>query len=575
MWMSFTGASHYEVTIEKQVKEKQEEEGSRGIVTYQPYERFYVEKGSRFKLQTNSLKEKNSSGCRCYLSFGGGGLAVSDYLGSKSTFIGGGYGGHQGRSLRAGDELYPRENSPLQNEPSVPLSLPSNWQPYFPQSGDNWVLRVLIGPYAHPDYLTLEDMTTMLTSEWKVHYNSNRMGVRLVGPIPNWGREDGGEGGSHPSNIIDCPYPLGGLNFTGNSPVILTVDGPTQGGFVCPLTIISADLWKVGQMRPGDRIQMISVTSGEAREIKRQVENYVSTIQHFCSFSSYIDTVPPPIVQWTSENPVSLPNPLPDGILYRGLGIPGEKRKGGGDVELTIRQAGDSSVLLLFGSAGDYIQLDIAARIRLLQLELGLVTNTNTLATSPTIEGLCDAIPAPSTLLVRFDPSQIPLEVVLQILVKTNASLPSTMRFPSRKIYLPIALRDRWSKLAEERYMAGIRSKAAYLPSNIDFIGENNGLPKEGPSCVTEKLVSSSWLVMGVGFFLGCPFTLPVDPRCRLTVPKYNPARTWTADGAVGLGGSMMVCSLFFFIIITIFFWIFCSSEHFEPFSLFLLFKSK
>ncbi|CAF4904679.1 unnamed protein product, partial [Rotaria sp. Silwood2] len=71
----------------------------------------------------------------------------------------------------------------------------------------------------------------LLNTKWKVHFSSNRMGIRLIGPRPKWKRLDGGEGGSHPSNIHDCGHALGSINFTGDMPIILTVEGLTQGGF--------------------------------------------------------------------------------------------------------------------------------------------------------------------------------------------------------------------------------------------------------------------------------------------------------------------------------------------------------
>jgi hypothetical protein len=119
------------------------------------------------------------------------------------------------------------------------------------------------------------------------HYCSNRLGVRLEGPRPKFARLDGGEGGSHPSNVHDHvyaigiiePYPIfecehsldisihapywphtqhpphlfiifaGTINYTGDMPIALMVDGPSLGGFVCPATIVTTELWKMGQVR--------------------------------------------------------------------------------------------------------------------------------------------------------------------------------------------------------------------------------------------------------------------------------------------------------------------------------------
>jgi urea carboxylase len=82
------------------------------------------------------------------------------------------------------------------------------------------------------------------------------LGVRLNGPRPTWTRTDGGEGGSHPSNVHDHTYAIGSINYTGDMPVILMVDGPSLGGFVCPATIVSTELWKIGQVRAGRVVQL-------------------------------------------------------------------------------------------------------------------------------------------------------------------------------------------------------------------------------------------------------------------------------------------------------------------------------
>ena len=98
-------------------------------------------------------------------------------------------------------------------------------------------------------------MRTFFDAEWEVHYNSSRTGVRLIGPKPTWARSDGGEAGLHPSNIHDNAYAIGSVDFTGDMPVILGPDGPSLGGFVCPVTVVRDELWKIGQLRPGDRVR--------------------------------------------------------------------------------------------------------------------------------------------------------------------------------------------------------------------------------------------------------------------------------------------------------------------------------
>jgi urea carboxylase len=99
-------------------------------------------------------------------------------------------------------------------------------------------IGVLYGPHGAPDFFTDADIDTFFATDWEVHYNSSRTGVRLIGPRPQWARKDGGEAGLHPSNIHDNAYAIGAVDFTGDMPVILGPDGPSLGGFVCPATIV-------------------------------------------------------------------------------------------------------------------------------------------------------------------------------------------------------------------------------------------------------------------------------------------------------------------------------------------------
>jgi hypothetical protein len=77
------------------------------------------------------------------------------------------------------------------------------------------------------------------------------MGIRFNGPKPTFARADGGEGGSHPSNVHDHIYAIGAVNFTGDMPIVLGLDGPSLGGFVCAATVVSSELWKMGQVGRG------------------------------------------------------------------------------------------------------------------------------------------------------------------------------------------------------------------------------------------------------------------------------------------------------------------------------------
>ncbi|WP_122326535.1 5-oxoprolinase/urea amidolyase family protein, partial [Pseudomonas savastanoi] len=192
------------------------------------------------------------AGVRSYLCVRGG-LEMPDYLGSKSTFTLGQFGGHGGRALRAGDVLH---IAPLVDR-SAGQRIADDALEALP---DIRRIRVIYGPHAAPEYFTEAYIETFFATDWEVHFNSSRTGVRLIGPKPEWVRADGGEAGLHPSNIHDNPYAIGAVDFTGDMPVILGPDGPSLGGFVCPVTIIEADLWQLGQLKAGDKVRFYPVS---------------------------------------------------------------------------------------------------------------------------------------------------------------------------------------------------------------------------------------------------------------------------------------------------------------------------
>ncbi|MDY6814630.1 MAG: 5-oxoprolinase/urea amidolyase family protein, partial [Pseudomonadota bacterium] len=204
---------------------------------------------------TLKLGATTGEGARAYVLFRGG-LDCPDYLGSRSTFTLGQFGGHGGRALRAGDVLHLPDSDPVDK-----ARLGQGLRPVL---GKTWKLHVTYGPHGAPDYFTRADIDTFFNSEWEIHYNSSRTGVRLIGPKPEWARSDGGEAGMHPSNIHDNAYAVGTVDFTGDMPVILGPDGPSLGGFVCPVTVISADLWKLGQLKAGDKVQFVPVSQDQA-----------------------------------------------------------------------------------------------------------------------------------------------------------------------------------------------------------------------------------------------------------------------------------------------------------------------
>ncbi|HJW76482.1 MAG TPA: 5-oxoprolinase/urea amidolyase family protein [Thermoleophilia bacterium] len=219
-----------------------------------------------------TLKGLQGDGFRAYLAIAGG-IDVPLYLGSRSTFPFGHFGGYEGRPLQKGDVLKSFGASASVRARSV--ALPDSLRPHYSKVFE---VGAIPGPQEAPDFFTLADVEMFYESEWTVHYNSNRLGYRLVGPRPDFAREDGGEGGRHPSNIPDTPYSVGMVNFTGDMPIVLTADGPSLGGFVCMATVATTELWKIGQAMPGNKLRFRRTTIDEAVTSMYELQGLLSGI---------------------------------------------------------------------------------------------------------------------------------------------------------------------------------------------------------------------------------------------------------------------------------------------------------
>jgi urea carboxylase len=164
------------------------------------------------------LGAARGAGTRAYLAIRGG-LDVAEYLGSRSTFMLGKFGGHAGRALVAGDVLHVCKWNGSRGT-ALELS-----QEQIPTYAKEWSIGVLFGPHTAPEFFTEPDIEMLFSTDWRVHYQSDRTGVRLLGPKPVWSRPDGGEAGLHPSNIHDNAYAVGAIDFTGDMPILL---GPAR-----------------------------------------------------------------------------------------------------------------------------------------------------------------------------------------------------------------------------------------------------------------------------------------------------------------------------------------------------------
>jgi urea carboxylase len=439
--------------------------------------------------QILTIGKVNGFGARAYLAVSGG-IQCPLYLGSSSTFTLGQFGGHAGRALRTGDVLHLTE--PTDVEPQAMA---------IPQIPDVMELRVIYGPHGAPDFFTDDDIAEFFSSHWQVHYNSSRTGVRLIGPKPTWARASGGEAGMHPSNIHDNAYAFGTIDFTGDMPVILGPDGPSLGGFVCPSTVITADLWKLGQLSAGQSLRFIPVSYEEAVDAEK--------------------------TQLACINALQLPE-LSDHPALLELSQPVVKRMQWEGDDLVCRLAGDHFLLIEVGPP----VLDIPRRFKVHALMLALKQQG--------IPGVRELTPGIRSLQIHYNSQELQLTYLLNLIEQTVNSLTTgDLSVPSRNVYLPLSWDDEACKLAIEKYMQSVRPDAPWCPSNLEFIRRTNGLNSIDE--VKDIVFNASYLVMGLGdVYLGAPVATPIDPRHRLITTKYNPARTWTAENSVGIGGAYM-----------------------------------
>ena len=429
--------------------------------------------------QTLALGAVAGHGMRAYLGVKGG-FAAPLYLGSRSTFSLGGFGGHSTGVLKAGDTL---------RIGADPASAPAKAPP-LAQLSDHWDVGVLYGPHGAPDFFTTDDIATLFEAEYEVHFNSARTGVRLKGPRPQWARADGGEAGLHPSNIHDNAYAVGSIDFTGDMPIILGPDGPSLGGFVCPAVVAVGELWKIGQMKPGDKVRFHVVTRDQAKALRASA---------------------------------------PATIARAALGPDTLKALDGQDPKVVYRAAGDDNILVEYGE----MVLDIALRVRVHLLMSSL--------REARLPAIIDLTPGIRSLQVHFDSRALSREALLDILVALERDLPDprSVTIESRIVHLPLSWNDEQAELAMLKYAQLVRPDAPWCPSNIEFIRRINGLDSEAD--VRRIVFDARYLVLGLGdVYLGAPVATPLDPRHRLVTTKYNPARTWTPENAVGIGGAYL-----------------------------------
>jgi len=150
------------------------------------------------------------------------------------------------------------------------------------------------------------------------------------------------------------------------------------------------------------------------------------------------------------------------------------------------------------------------------------------------VTGVIETVPCFASLLVHYDPERIRHGDLARELLRMAGQLGSieNVTLDSRLHYIEAHYLDPWTKACIDDYSAKITPKE-YDPA---FVARINGLADEHQLVRVHS--GTEYWVASLGFWPGLPFLMPLDPRAMITCPKYNPPRTWTPQGTVGMGGS-------------------------------------
>ncbi len=353
------------------------------------------------------------------------------------------------------------------------------------------------------------------TTAWKVHYNSNphrRAAHRTEAEVGAHGRRRGRAASvEHPRQCLR-------RRRRSISPATCRSSSARMGQASAALCvrrrIVQSELWKIGQLKPGDTVRFVrlSLAEANAREIEQD-----RALENLAPAAVSAD-------QRDAEHAEAEPLTAPDSCVF----APPQDSSDDA-VPVAYRRAGDRYLLVEYGP----LVLDLALRFRVHALMQWLEAHH--------LPGILDLTPGIRSLQIHYDARQLPLRDLLAALRHAETQLPSTdeIEVPSRIIHLPLSWDDPATQLAIEKYMQSVRSDAPWCPSNLEFIRRINGLADLEE--VKRIVFDASYLVLGLGdVYLGAPVATPLDPRHRLVTTKYNPARTWTPENAVGIGGAYL-----------------------------------
>ncbi|UCD96778.1 MAG: biotin-dependent carboxyltransferase family protein [Candidatus Bathyarchaeota archaeon] len=203
------------------------------------------------------------SGCRAYVAVKGG-LSIPILMGSRSTCIRAGFGGHQGRPLKAGDVLKFNANS---GKPIPILKLPESLIPEYTSKHE---ADIILGP--QDDYFTKESISKFLTGTFTISMDSDRMGYRLEGEIIKYKNDQ---------RMISDAIPVGAVQVPeSGKPILMMRDAQTTGGYPKIAVVSTPTIAQLGQAKPNDEITFQQVSPIRAQQSIREYLKSINGIKH-------------------------------------------------------------------------------------------------------------------------------------------------------------------------------------------------------------------------------------------------------------------------------------------------------
>lgn len=459
------------------------------------------------------------NGQRCYLAIQGGLPDVAEYLGSKACTPTLNLGGHQGRVIMAGDCLglpkISKSISKLSCGPILPKESVPDIESYTEDS--IWTIKCTGGPHDTPEICDQDKIDKFYDTVYTVNLNSNRGCTTLNGPSDVFSRADGGDGGSHPSNILEYPYPTCGISVVGSMMGLFGVDGGTLSGFVCISVPVNSDWWKQGQAKVGDKIQFKRISSEDALKLNSLREQYWEQLQEAIKEGKNYPAFKDDLDSYETDK-----DKVYNTMLYH-------REETDELPELSIRLAGEMMLVIDFGI--DKFTLINNGRQK--QLETNILLYDKSSKFSQSI--IRSEINTGATGII-FNNKIISRKEVVDTIVKLEAAIPPTseLKITSTLYKLPICFDHSALKHCIERYMHSQRPYAPYLPSNTEYVMKANLL--DLVEDFKKMIVGQKQVVTAVSFLCANTLSVNLDPRTRIKTGKYNPARTFTPKGAVGSG---------------------------------------